>query len=147
MLQRPGDCPQAQTLYGIPFLCLCCSFMYCMCPLVACCRLSRGGRMLKCVWQNNIFDVACNLLIMPIKATNLPAGRICIYYIVMQPYTLYLPSTYALTEWSNGEAKTNCIFHGSCEVFFLRRGSINYNTNKHHINIVTSCLYRVDTMF
>lgn len=73
--KRPSDCPQAPN--GIPFLCLSCSFVYCTCPLVACCRLSTGW-MLKCVWQNNIFDVACNLLIMPIKAIKLPSGRICI---------------------------------------------------------------------
>lgn len=53
-----------------------------------------GGWMLKCVWQNNIFDVACNLLIMSVKAPNLPAGKICIFYIVMQLYTLYWPRKY-----------------------------------------------------
>lgn len=44
MLERPSACPQAQTLYSIPFLCLCCSFMYCTCPLVACfVCLEEGG--------------------------------------------------------------------------------------------------------
>lgn len=51
MLERPSACRQAQTLYSIPFLRLCCSFMDCTCPLVACFGLSRGGWMLKCVWQ------------------------------------------------------------------------------------------------
>lgn len=91
-LKRPSDCPQAQTLHGIPFLCLCCSFMYCTCPCVAW-RVD-----VEMCLANNIFNVACNLLIMLVKAPNLPAGKICIYYIVMQLYILYWPSTYTLTE-------------------------------------------------
>lgn len=43
-----------------------------------------GGWVLKYVWQNNIFGVACNLLVKPVwKEPNLPAGQVSIISIIL----------------------------------------------------------------
>lgn len=88
MLERPSDCPQAQTLHGIPFLCLCCSFMYCTCSCVAwrmdvemcvtkqylwCCmqppyNVSKGTKPTS--WQD-LYLLYCNATLYPLLAKKI----------------------------------------------------------------------------
>lgn len=111
MLERPSACRQAQTLYSIPFLRLCCSFMDCTCPLVACFGLSRGGWMLKCVWQKRYlwccmqpsYDAFNGKKTKQKKRTRWQDLYLLAYIVMpsaMQLYTLYWPNAHVWTEWS-----------------------------------------------
>lgn len=153
MLERPSACRQAQTLYSIPFLRLCCSFMDCTCPLVACFGLSRGGWMLKCVWQKRYpwccmqpsYD-AFNGKKTNKKKTYQMAGSVSIslYCNAICNATLY--PLLAKRTCLNGVVLTGFIFHSSSEVFFVFFLGVGHllqsHTYKYHINVVTSDLYR-----
>lgn len=105
-----------QSLFiAFPFLCHCCSFKYCTCPLVACFRLSRGGWVLKCVWQKKIFCCCMQSAYNASKGKNMyrMAGS-GLYYIVM-PSVMQLSTC----SWTKGAltCKISFIFHSSTEVF------------------------------
>lgn len=63
-------------------------------PLVACCRLSTGGWMLKCVCGEKTISLMLHATFLPKPSSW---QELCVCYIVMpsimQLYTLYWPST------------------------------------------------------
>lgn len=103
--------------------------------------------------KNNIFDVACSLLMMPLMAKNKNkkktyqmAGSVSIslYCNAICNATLY--PLLAKHTCLNGVVLTGFIFHSSSEVFFVFFLGVGHllqsHTYKYHINVVTSDLYR-----